>query len=114
MPRNAVVSRFPIPTIAAAAVLYGLLIAACEAKQPAAPTPTLTIDEAIDTAKRCVLERKVHLDGHVIESARLERNPSGDRAPNWLVTWAYFRQVKGGQVFVTVFPTRACEITYGE
>jgi hypothetical protein len=101
-------------TIAAAAVLCSFWIAARAAEQPTTAAPTLTIEEAIDTAKRCALERNAHLAGSFIESARLERNPRGDRGPYWLVTWAYSRQVKGGQVFVSVFQTRTCELTYGE
>jgi DDE superfamily endonuclease len=54
------------------------------------------------------------LVGSFIESTRFERNPRGDQGPYWSVTWAYSREVKGGQVFVTVFQSRTCELTYGE
>jgi hypothetical protein len=54
--------------------------------------PTLTIEAAIDIAKRCVLERNVRLVGSFIESARYERNPRGDRGPFWRVTWAHSRE----------------------
>lgn len=73
-----------------------------------------TIEEAIDIAKRCIIGRNVRVAGSVIESARFERNSRGDRAPFWRVTWAHSREVKGGQVFVTVFPSRTCQVTYGE
>ena len=102
------------PTIAAAALLCGVATDVRAAGPPATATATLTIEEAIDIAKRCVLERNVHLAGSFIESARFERNPRGDRGPYWLVTWARAREVKGGQVFVSVFQSRACELTYGE
>ena len=75
---------------------------------------TLTIEAAIDIAKRCVLERKVRLVGSYIESARFVPNARGDRGPFWQVTWAYSREVKGGQVFVAVFVNGTCEVTYGE
>jgi hypothetical protein len=75
---------------------------------------TFTIEMAIDAAKQCVIDRKIHLAGSLIESARFERNPRGDRGPYWMVTWARAREVKGGQVFVAVFPPRTCEVTYGE
>ena len=73
-----------------------------------------TIEEAIEVAKKCVLERNIRLVGSAIESANFVRNPRGDRGPYWLVTWAYSREVKGGQVFVTVFQNRTCEIRFGE
>jgi hypothetical protein len=103
-----------MPIFATSALLCAFSILAHSAEQSAAVAPTLTIEEALDTAKRCVLDRNVHLVGSFIESIRLERNPRGDRGPYWLVTWAYSREVKGGQVFVSVFQSRACEITYGE
>ena len=74
----------------------------------------LTIEEAIDIAKRCILERSVRVVGSFIESARFDRNPGGDRGPFWRVTWAYSSEIKGGQVFVTVLLNRTCEVTYGE
>ena len=80
----------------------------------AAKAPALTIEEAIDISKRCVVERDVHVVGSFIESARFERNPRGDRGPFWRITWAQSREIKGGQVFVTVFADRGCEVTYGE
>jgi hypothetical protein len=85
---------------------------AAQAEVPGAPV--LTIEAAIDVAKRCVLERNVRLVGSFIESARFERNPRGERGPFWRVTWAYAREVKGGQVLVTVFADQSCELTYGE
>jgi len=75
---------------------------------------TLTIEEAIDIAKRCVLERNVRLVGSYIESARFVRNAREDRGPFWQVSWAYSREIKGGQVFVAVFANRTCEVTHGE
>jgi hypothetical protein len=75
---------------------------------------TLTIETAIDIAKRCVLERNVRLVGSYIESARFVRNARGDRGPYWQVTWAYSREIKGGQVFVAVFLNGTCEVTHGE
>ena len=75
---------------------------------------TLTIEEAIDIAKRCVIERNVRLVGSYIESARFVRNARGDRGPFWQVVWAYSREIKGGQVFVAVFANRTCEVTHGE
>lgn len=107
-------NRFPMPLAAALAVLSGLAIAGDAAGQPATAARTLTIEEAIDIAKQCVLDRNVQVAGSFIESARLERNPRGDRGPYWLVTWAPSRQVKGGQVFVSVFQSRTCELAYGE
>lgn len=74
----------------------------------------LTIEEAVDIAKRCVLDRNIRLVGSSIESAHFERNPRGDRGPFWRVTWSYSREVKGGQVFVNVFVDRTCELTHGE
>jgi hypothetical protein len=76
--------------------------------------PALTIEEAVDIAKHCVLERNIRVVGSFIESAKFERNPRGDRGPFWRVTWAYSREIKGGQVFVTVFDNRTCELTFGE
>jgi hypothetical protein len=96
-----------------AAVYVGPTLARAGEAEPST-APVLTIEEAIDIAKRCVIERNVRLVGSFIESARFERNPRGDRGPFWRVTWAYAREVKGGQVFVTVFTNRTCELTYGE
>jgi hypothetical protein len=73
----------------------------------------LTIEQAIDIAKRCVLERNVNLVGSYIESARFVRAARKDRGPFWQVTWAYSREIKGGQVFVAVFLDRRCEVTHG-
>ena len=74
----------------------------------------LTIEEAIDAAKRCVLERNVRLVGSYIESARFVRNAPGARGPSWQVTWAYSREIKGGRVSVSIFADGTCEVTYGE
>jgi hypothetical protein len=76
--------------------------------------PLLTIEGAIDAAKRCVLERNIRLVGSFIESARFERNPRGDRGPFWLVTWATSREIKGGQVFATIYVNGSCELRVGE
>ena len=114
MPSSAASLRSLMPTFVAAALLCRFSMPARATEQSAIVAPTLTIEEAIDTAKRCVLERNVRLVGSFIESARFERNPRGDRGPYWFVTWAYSREVKGGQVFVTVFQSRTCEVTYGE
>jgi hypothetical protein len=80
----------------------------------AANAPALTIEEAIDIAKRCVIERNIRVVGSVIESARFERNPRGDRGPFWRITWAQSREIKGDQVFVAAFLDHACEVTYDE
>lgn len=106
--------RSLMPSFAACALLCVFSIRASSAQQSTGATPTLTIEAALDIAKRCVLDRNVHLVGSYIESARFERKPRGDRGPYWLVTWAYSREVKGGQVFVSVFQSRSCEIRYGE
>ena len=106
-------ARNPVAVLAFAAFLASIPNLA-HAEQAASGTSTFSIEQAIDIAKRCVLERNISLVGSFIESARLERNPRGDRGPYWLVTWAYSREVKGGQVFVSVFPSQMCEITYGE
>lgn len=74
----------------------------------------LTIEEAIDIAKRCIIDGNIRVVGSFIESARLDRNSRGDRGPFWRVTWAPSREIKGGQVFVAVFPDRTCRVTYGE
>jgi hypothetical protein len=88
---------------------------AARADEPqAGNAPVLTIEEAIDISKRCVLERNVRVVGSFIESAHFERNPRGDRGPFWRITWAHSREIKGGQVFVSVFADRACEVAYGE
>jgi hypothetical protein len=87
---------------------------AAAAGQDRVGSPGLTIDEAINVAKGCILKNNVRVVGSFIESARLDRNSQGDRGPYWRVTWARAREVKGGQIFVTVFANRRCEITYGE
>jgi hypothetical protein len=79
-----------------------------------AGVPTLTIEAAIDTAKGCVIDQKISVSGSFIQSAEFVRVPRPNRGPFWRVTWAYGRQVKGGQVFVAVFADRSCEIRYGE
>jgi hypothetical protein len=99
--------------VSLASVSIGPMLARADVPEPINGR-VLTIDEAIEIAKRCVLERNVRVVGSFIESARFERNPRGDRGSFWQVTWAYSREIKGGQVFVTVFGNRACEVTYGE
>jgi hypothetical protein len=90
----------------------------CAAGEPAAGTargiPATTVEDAIDIAKQCVIDRNIQVAGSFIESARYEHNRRGDRGPYWLVTWAPAREIKGGQVFVSVFGKRQCEITFGE
>jgi hypothetical protein len=76
--------------------------------------PLLTIEGAIDAAKRCVLERNIRLVGSFIESARFERDSRGDRGPLWVVTWANSREIKGGQVFATIYVNGSCELRFGE
>jgi hypothetical protein len=100
--------------IAVCGMLCAFSILARSAEASAAAAPTLSIEEALDTAKSCVLDRNVRLVGSFIESVKLERNAGADRGPYWLVTWAYAREVDGGQVFVSVFQSRTCEIRYGE
>jgi hypothetical protein len=99
---------------AACALLCVFSSLARSADQSAVAAPTLTIEEALDTAKSCVLDRNVRVVGSFIESVQLERKPGDDRGPYWLVTWAHAREVDGGQVFVSVFQSRSCEIRYGE
>jgi hypothetical protein len=106
--------RTLIPICAATTLAWVFSIRAHATEDSAAIVPTLTIEEALDIAKRCVLDRNVQLVGSLIESARFERNPRGDRGPYWVITWAYAREVKGGQLFVSVFQSRTCELKYGE
>jgi hypothetical protein len=75
---------------------------------------TLTIEDALDVAKGCILARNVDVAGSAIESAQIERNTRANHGTFWRVTWRRSREIKGGQVFVTVFQDRTCEITYGE
>jgi len=96
-----------------AAALLGLTPVQAEEPRGSSPS-TLTIEEAIDIAKRCIIERDIRVVGSFIESAGLNRNPRGDRGPFWRITWAYSREIKGGQVFVDVMADRSCVITYGE
>ena len=103
----------PAVLLSVAFVLIGPTPARDDEPEPT-HCPVLTIEEAIDIAKHCVLERNIRLVGSFIESARFDRNPRGDRGPYWRVTWAYAREIKGGQVFVTVFDNRTCELTFGE
>jgi hypothetical protein len=106
--------RFALPlvlTLAAACV--GLTLALADQPEPPAGH-VVTIEEAIDIAKRCIIDRNIRVVGSFIESARFERNSRGDRGPFWRVTWAHAREIKGGQIFVTVFAGRTCEVTYGE
>jgi hypothetical protein len=112
--RTGVASPRVLLPILGAALLGGSSFSARSGQDSAPTALVLTIEEAIETAKRCVLERNVPLAGSFIESARLERNPRGDLGPYWVVTWAYSREVKGGQVFVSVFQSRTCELRYGE
>src|SRR5689334_4441887 len=99
--------------ILGAALLGGTSLFA-RAEHDSSPTVSaLTIEEAIEAAKRCVVERKVDLTGSFVESAQLQRSPSDDRGSIWLVTCAQSRPVKGGQVYVSVLQTRTCEIRYG-
>lgn len=105
--------RRMLPVVIAAALSCSHAIVARAADQPTTAPSTLTIEEAIDIAKRCVLERDIVLTGSFIESARFERKSRGDRGPYWVITWAWSREVKGGQVFVSVFQSRACDVTNG-
>src|SRR3954471_9854301 len=102
----------------ALALLVSLPLAIVEPALARADSPhsgvTLTIEAAIDIAKRCVLERNVRLVGSYIESARFVRNAGGERGPFWQVTWAYSREIKGGQVFVAVYVDGTCEVTHGQ
>ena len=75
---------------------------------------TLTIEAAIDAAKRCVLERNVRLVGSYIESARFVRDAPGARGSFWQVNWAYSREIKEGRVSVAIFADGTCEVTYGD
>jgi hypothetical protein len=106
--------RFALALLLTAVVAcVGRTFALADARKPA-PGHVLTIEEAIDIAKRCIVERNIHVAGSFIESARFERNARGDHGPFWRVTWAHAREIKGGQVFVTVFSGRTCQVTYGE
>jgi hypothetical protein len=106
--------RFALPLILTFAVAcVGRTLALADEPKPSAGH-VLTIEEAIDIAKRCIIDRNIRVVGSFIESARFERNSRDDRGPFWRVTWAHYREVKGGQVFVSVFPGRTCQVTYGE
>ena len=72
-----------------------------------------TIEEAIDVAKRCILERNVHVVGSFIESARYVRESDLGEQPHWIITWAHSREIKGGQVYVSVDHSRTCKVTFG-
>ncbi|MDH4073667.1 MAG: hypothetical protein OEV41_11265 [Gammaproteobacteria bacterium] len=107
-------SRFALAMLLGLAAMYFGPMLAHAGEPELSKGEVLTIEDAIDVAKRCVLERNIRLVGSFIESARFDRNPRGDRGPFWLVTWAYSREIKGGQVFVTIFVDRTCELTFGE
>ena len=106
--------RFAVPLLLTLAVAcLGRTHALAQQPEPTAGH-VLTIEEAIDIAKRCITDRNIRVVGSFIESARFERNARGDRGPFWLITWARSREIKGGQVFVTVLSGRTCQVTYGE
>jgi hypothetical protein len=114
MSRDKTPMRFALPLLLTLAVAgAGRPIALADERELSAGR-VLTIEEAIDIAKRCVLERNIRVVGSFIESARFERDSRGGHRPFWRVTWAYSREIKGGQVFVTVFSDRTCQVTYGE
>jgi len=106
--------RFALPLLLTLAVAcVGRTLALADEPEPSAGR-VLTIEEAIDIAKRCIIDRNIRVVGSFIESARFERNSRGDGGPFWRVTWAQSREIKGGQVFVTVSSGRTCQVTYGE
>jgi hypothetical protein len=72
----------------------------------------ITIEEAIEIAKGCVLERDIEVVGSFIESARYERVARASGELRWVITWAYSRATKGGRVVVYVDKSRMCNITY--
>jgi hypothetical protein len=114
MAHNKAPGRFALPLfLTLATACAGQTLALADEPGPFAGH-VLTIEEAIDAAKRCIIDRNIRVAGSFIESARFERNSRGDRGPFWRVTWARSREIKGGQVFVTVFASRTCEVTYGE
>jgi hypothetical protein len=107
-------ARLVLPLLLAlAAAWVGPTLALAGEREPSADR-VLAIEEAIDIAKRCVIDREIRVVGSFIESARFERNPRGDRGSFWRVTWAYSREIKGGRVFVTVYSNRTCEVTHGQ
>ena len=114
MPHDKALSLSMLRVTASLALTLVIATAACADAPASATRLVLTIEEAIDIAKRCILEQHIQVAGSFIESARFERNPRGDRGPYWRVTWAPSREIKGGQVFVTVSIDRKCELTYGE
>ncbi len=99
--------------LALAAACVGHTLALGDEPKPSAGR-VLTIEEAIDVAKRCIIDGNIRVAGSFIESARYERKSDGEDGPVWRITWARHRELKGGQVFVTVFPGRTCRVTYGE
>jgi hypothetical protein len=96
--------------VSVSTAMAGPVFAAAEVRHTG---PALTIEAAIDAAKRCVLERNVRLVGSYIESTRFVRDAAGARGSFWQVTWAYSREIKDGRVSVAIFGDGSCEVTYG-
>jgi hypothetical protein len=111
VPHRKAPRQFALPLLLSLAAACGRALALAEQPEPYAGH-VLTIEQAIDIAKRCIIDRNIRVVGSFIESARFERR--GERGPFWRVTWAHSRQIKGGQVFVSVFSGGTCQATYGE
>ncbi len=121
MSQRSLAQRRSVAVFGSLALLYGSTIHARPDGQGAVSASTLSIEDAINAAKRCLRERNVSFAGKFIESATFQRNQRDNRGPYWTVTWASSREaaasqpmIVGGEVIVAVFQTRRCEVRYGE
>jgi len=103
------------------ALLSGTAIHARPDAQAEIRASTLSIEDAIATARRCLRARDVNVAGKFVESAVFRRIQRDDRGPYWTVTWARARDatadrpmVVGGEVIVSVFQNSRCELRHGE
>jgi hypothetical protein len=78
----------------------------------------MPIEHALLTGRRCLRQKKVQISRQFIYSVQLKHATPADKNTHWLLTWAHIEtlsgNVKGGQVYVSVFQDETCKIQYGE
>jgi len=76
--------------------------------------PALSAEQAIAIAKQYVQTNKIDVSHYFIAKAEYVGLYDEYHKPVWRIEWHLLAQVKGGQIFVLVYPDGNVSSTFGE
>ena len=98
-------------------IYFGLILLLLAADVVFAKTinsPTMPPERAIEVAQEYVKNNKIDVSRHFLAKVEYFGLYDEYQKPYWRIEWHYLGAVKGGQIFVIVFPDGTAFLQFGE